>query len=82
MKTLKNITLAIWSFLVFIAGIIFYSKVLDKPDTVVNNTYKKIKNKGAGNQISTQNNTVVENNNSEKKKKKKRRFRIFKRRNK
>lgn len=80
MQKLKTILKAIAGFFIFLAGMVFYAKVLDKPETKVENNYKKIKNKGQGNNISTENNTHL--NQQAPSPKKKRRFRIFKKRNK
>lgn len=70
--------MAIWSVILFIGGIFFYAKLLDKPETVVNNEYKKVKTKGQSNTTSTDNHQVVDIDN----KKVKRKFRLFKKRNK
>lgn len=80
MQTIKTILKSIVAFSIFLAGMVFYAKVLDKPETTVENNYKKIKNKGQGNTISTENNTTV--NTTDPNKKKKRKFRLFKKRNK
>ena len=75
MNILKQIGFFLWSALLFIAGLFTYSKFLDKPETVVNNEFKKVKNKGQNNDISTSTNTEVINDNDKVKKK----FRLFKR---
>lgn len=47
---MKKFLLAVGMFVGFMAGLFFQKKVLDTPDTVVNNQYDKIKNKGSGEQ--------------------------------
>ena len=70
MQYLKAFGLALWSVLLFAAGVFFAIKT-DKPDTVVNNTIGKIKGQ---NDVTNTPTTTVENK-AEKKK-----FRIFGRR--
>lgn len=72
MQILKSIGLAVWSVLLFAAGVFFAIKT-DKPDTVVNNTIGKIKGQ---NDVTNTPTTAVENK-SEKKK-----FKLFGRRSK
>lgn len=72
---LKQFGLALWGIICFIGGLFVYAKFLDKPETVVNNEYGKIKNKGTNNDVSTSNSTQVSN--EENNVKKKRKFRLF-----
>jgi len=72
---IKQIGLALLGIICFVGGLFVYAKFLDKPETVVNNEYGKIKNKGANNDVSTSNSTQVSN--EENNIKKKRRFRLF-----
>lgn len=65
---LNSLGLAIWTFLVAIGTIFLYSK-FEKPQTVVNNDYGKVKNKGEGNSIQNEANTTVQNDNKKVKKK-------------
>lgn len=81
MSTLKSILMAIWGVICFIGGLFVYAKLLDKPETVVNNEYGKVKTKGRDNATSTDNHQVVNVVNVENKKDKKK-FRIFKRKKK
>ena len=78
MNTLKQIGFFLWSVLLFIGGLFTYAKFLDKPETVVNNEFKKVKNKGQNNDISTSSNTTVTNDNDNVKNKRK--FRLFRKR--
>lgn len=67
MQYLKSIGLAIWSVLLFAAGVFFAVKI-DKPDTVVNNSIGKIKGQ---NDVTNTPSTMVENKTEKKK------FRLF-----
>lgn len=67
MTTLKSFLLAVWSVIVFSAGVFFAMK-LDKPDTVVNNNVGKVK--GRGNTVTNEPSTKVENTGKKK-------FRLF-----
>lgn len=53
----------VWSVLCtvvgFLLGLLTFRYLLDKPETVVNNHYDKIKNKGDGNSVSVDNTTQV-----------------------
>lgn len=55
----------VWSVLCtvggFIMGLLTFRYLLDKPETVVNNHYDKIKNKGDGNSVAVENTTQVTN---------------------
>lgn len=68
-QILKKIGFALWSVLLFAAGVFFAMKI-DKPDTVVNNSIGKIKGE---NDVTNTPTTTVEN------KKEKKKFRLFKR---
>lgn len=72
---IKSLGLGIWTVICFIGGILFYVKAIDKPETIVNNNYDKIKNKGTDNTVDTTNNTTVANDNKKQSSKKK--LRIF-----
>ena len=72
---LKQIGLTLWGIACFIGGLFVYAKFLDKPETVVNNEYGKIKNKGTNNDVSNSNSTQVSN--EENNVNKKRRFKLF-----
>jgi len=69
MNILKQIGFFLWSALIFIAGLFTYAKLLDKPESVVNNEYGRIKNKGKNNDISTSSTTNVDQDNKQVKKK-------------
>ena len=55
----------VWSVLCtvggFVMGLLTFRYLLDKPETVVNNHYDKIKNKGDGNSVAVENTTQVTN---------------------
>ena len=55
----------VWSVLCtvggFLMGLLTFRYLLDKPETVVNNHYDKIKNKGDGNSVVVDNTTQVTN---------------------
>lgn len=55
----------VWSVLCtvggFLMGLLTFRYLLDKPETVVNNHYDKIKNKGDGNSVAVENTTQVTN---------------------
>ncbi len=55
----------VWSVLCtvggFLMGLLTFRYPLDKPETVVNNHYDKIKNKGDGNSVAVENTTQVTN---------------------
>lgn len=53
----------------FILGLFTYRYFLDKPETVVNNHYDKIKNKGTGNSVDVTSTTEVTNTATTKKEK-------------
>ena len=67
MTTLKSFLLAVWSVIVFAAGVFFTMK-FDKPDTVVNNNVGKVK--GQGNTVTNEPATTFENTEKNK-------FRLF-----
>lgn len=71
MKVINAIGLALWSVVLFAAGVFFATKI-DKPDTVVNNDIKGVKIKGNANDADFINTpqTTVENV-------KKKRLRLF-----
>lgn len=58
----------------FMIGFLFARKT-EKPQTIVNNNYDKIKNKGQDNNVDTKSETVVNNDNKKQSSKKK--FRLF-----
>lgn len=66
-QIIKNIAFAVWSVILFAAGVFFAIKV-DKPDTVVNNSIGKIK---GANDVTNTPNTTIDN------KKEKKKFRLF-----
>ena len=45
----------------FVMGLLTFRYLLDKPETVVNNRYDKIKNKGDGNSVAVESTTQVTN---------------------
>lgn len=55
----------VWSVLCtvggFVMGLLTFRYLLDKPETVVNNHYDKIKNKGDGNSVAVESTTQVTN---------------------
>ena len=65
MSWIKQIGFFIWSAILFVGGMFAYAKYLDKPESVVNNQYDKIKNKGKGNSIDTESDTNVQVSNEE-----------------
>ena len=56
---IKQIGLALLGIICFVGGLFVYAKFLDKPKTVVNNEYGKIKNKGTNNDVSTSNSVIT-----------------------
>ena len=76
MNWLKQIGLALWGIVCFIGGLFVYAKMLDKPDTVINNEYDKIKNKGTNNSVDVQNESSIQQ------KEDNRKFKLFRRKNK
>jgi len=76
MNWLKQIGLALWGILCFIGGLFVYAKILDKPETVINNEYDKIKNKGTNNSVDVQNESSIQQ------KEDNRKFKLFRRKNK
>ena len=76
MNWLKQIGLALWGIVCFIGGLFVYAKMLDKPETVINNEYDKIKNKGTNNSVDVQNESSIQQ------KEDKRKFKLFRRKNK
>lgn len=81
MKELINkIGFSLWSCLLFISGMLLYSKILDKPEVEIKNEYRKIKNKGENSDISTSSNTdIIQRDNSAKSRSK---IGLFKKKNK
>jgi len=76
MNWLKQIGLALWGIVCFVGGLFVYAKILDKPETVINNEYDKIKNKGTNNSVDVQNESSIQQ------KEDKRKFKLFRRKNK
>jgi len=76
MNWLKQIGLALWGILCFVGGLFVYAKILDKPETVINNEYDKIKNKGTNNSVDVQNESSIQQ------KEDNRKFKLFRRKNK
>lgn len=58
MRTVRSVLCAVGGFLM---GLLTFRYLLDKPETVVNNHYDKIKNKGDGNSVAVENTTQVTN---------------------
>lgn len=67
MNWLKQIGLALWGIVCFIGGLFVYAKMLDKPETVINNEYDKIKNKGTNNSVDVQNESSIQQKEEKKK---------------
>jgi len=76
MNWLKQIGLALWGIVCFVGGLFVYAKMLDKPETVINNEYDKIKNKGTNNSVDVQNESSIQQ------KEDNRKFKLFRRKNK
>ena len=66
-QILNNIAFTLWSILCVVGGVLL-AVFIQKPQTIVNNSIKKVK--GQGNTVTNEPNTTVENV-------KKKRFRIF-----
>ena len=62
----KNILLSIWSVICFAGGIAFYI-FIKKPDTVINNTIKKVKTTGENNDVDVTNKPETKVDNGKKK---------------
>ena len=58
MRTVRSVLCTVGGFLM---GLLTFRYLLDKPETVVNNHYDKIKNKGDGNSVAVENTTQVTN---------------------
>lgn len=58
MRTLRSVLCTVGG---FVMGLLTFRYLLDKPETVVNNHYDKIKNKGDGNSVAVENTTQVTN---------------------